>query len=83
DFSGLKTLDAVMLIVVEPAKQAQARLVKGLGDGLRIHRPVNLIRHLSRLPRRIMADHRLRTRHDASAPGDFPLVHGFATPVCD
>ncbi|PON09871.1 hypothetical protein C2W62_53125, partial [Candidatus Entotheonella serta] len=24
-----------------------------------------------------------RTRHDASAPGDFPLVHGFATPVCD
>ena len=41
DFSGLKTLDAVRLIVVEHAKQAQARLVKGLGDGLRLQRPVN------------------------------------------
>jgi hypothetical protein len=28
-----------------------------------------------------MADHRLRTRHDAPAHGDLTLVHGFAAPV--
>jgi len=31
----------VMLVVVEPAKQAQAHLVKGLRHSFRIHRPID------------------------------------------
>ena len=43
----------------------------------------DLIGHIHGLPGLIVADHRLRTRHDAAAHGDLALVHGFTTPVRD
>src|SRR6266851_1580627 len=42
-----------------------------------------IIGHIHRLAGLTMADHSLRTRHDAAAHGDLALVHGFSAPVSD